>query len=117
MAIAWTTVGFPLHAVHLVPPLEPHPVGLAQQQPVGRAIGACPQFLAGVAIEVLAHPGLTELIRVGLEGRVGKAVLSARLSKEPCAFGSSLLRVRARWNALDSRTRRARVRPSPRQAL
>jgi hypothetical protein len=48
-------------------PYAPHAAGLPEQQPVGGLIGTGGEFLAGIAVEVVAQPGLAQLICIGMQ--------------------------------------------------
>ncbi len=80
-------VGLALDRVQLVPAFEPHPAGFAQQQQVGGAVGAAGQGLDDEAVQMLPQPGLAELLGVGVQRILGKAVLGTRLAKERLARG------------------------------
>jgi hypothetical protein len=69
--------GFSLHAVQLVPPLDRTRFAWPSSKRLAARYARVPPFLAGVASEVRAQPGLAELISVGLEGIIGQGVLSA----------------------------------------
>jgi hypothetical protein len=47
--------------------LEPHSASLAPQQPIGGAVGPTGQRLDDEAVQVLAQPGLAELLGVGVQ--------------------------------------------------
>ena len=74
--------GLALHRVELVPTLEPDPASLAQQQPVGGAVGPSGQCLDRQAVQVRSQPGVPELLGVGVQRILRKAVLSARASRK-----------------------------------
>jgi hypothetical protein len=63
-------IGLALHAVELVPPFEAHPFGAAHQQPVGGAIGTRGELLEDVAVQMLAQPGVPELLGIRLQRTV-----------------------------------------------
>ena len=80
-------VGLTFDGIELVAPFEPHAPGLSQQQSVGSLIGTGGQLLAGIAIEVLAQPGLAELIGIGVQAVLRAGVGHPRLGKERAAGG------------------------------
>ena len=61
-------IGLPFDGVQLLTALEAHAPGFPQQQSVGGLIGARGELLTGVTVQVLAQPGLPELIGIGMQG-------------------------------------------------
>ena len=61
-------VGLALDGVQLVPALEPDPAGLPQEQPIGGAVRATGEGLDDEAVQMLAQPGMAELLGRGVQG-------------------------------------------------
>ncbi len=68
-------------------PHAPHPAGLAQQQPVGSAVGAARQRLDDQAVQVLSQPGMPELLGIGVQRVLRAVVLGTRFAKAHLSCG------------------------------
>ena len=82
-----TRVGLAFHRVQLVPAFEADASGGAQEQTVGSSIGTGGELLAGIAVKVIAQPGLAELIGIRMHAILGAGKGRSSLGEQRAASG------------------------------